>query len=74
MKKLLPIFLFPLFIQLPASAGRIWLILNNFYGLEKVEMESMDQCELAGAKMISSERAKHPSELQVIFFECLEGK
>ena len=83
-------FLIPLLasVVLPtaAMAESYWLILR--YGsehvsgvalggaaLEKVEMESMAQCELMGAKWTGSKLFANEEERRTILaFECLEGK
>ena len=80
-------FLLPLIasLSLPiaANAESAWLIMR--YGsdtgskggsaLEKLEMKDMDQCELMGAKWMSSKRHKYEHKAYtVLAYECLEGK
>ena len=68
---------------LPVQAGSVWLIMKEAVNphmkeefgisLEKLEMESMEQCEEQGAVFIASERmGKDRGKFSG--FECLEGK
>ena len=66
----------------PVQAASVWLIMKEgifipgpafSIDLEKLEMESMEQCEEQGAVFISSERMGQ-SRGKFVGFECLEGK
>ena len=86
MKKLL-ISVFALMIAAPAvHAGSVWLIMKEAIkvggmksqgrfgiALEKLEMESMEQCEEQGAVFIASERMGKDRG-KYVGFECLEAK
>ena len=72
------------FSPAPAQAGSVWLIMkeavkprktSGSFGitLEKLEMESMDQCEEQGAIFLASERMGKDRD-RYTGFECLEGK
>ena len=69
---------------MPVQAGSVWLIIKEAvkprqtagsFGitLEKLEMESMDQCEEQGAIFMASERMGK-DRVKFSGFECLEGK
>ena len=63
---------------LPVQAGSVWLLMRevNAVGgmtLEKIEMESMEQCEIQGAIYIASKRLGE-RYARGVGFECLEGK
>ena len=77
--KLLLIGLAALSIGLPAQSETIYLVLRYaVVGTEgkaamiSVPMESIEQCNIAGAKMKSSKR--FTSKPRNIGFECIEGK
>ena len=84
MKKLL-ISVFALLLAAPAvQAGSVWLIMKEAVkphrtagsfgiALEKLEMESMEQCEEQGAVFIASERMGKDRG-KYVGFECLEAK
>ena len=82
MKKLL-ISVYAFLIAAPAvQAGSVWLIMKEgifvpgpafSLDLEKLEMESMEQCEMQGAIFLSSERMGKSRDRHV-GFECLEAK
>jgi len=61
--------------SVPSSSPSYWLIVRYGSGsansLEKIEMQSMEQCELQGAVWRASKRIS-PGGLTA--FECLEGK
>jgi hypothetical protein len=66
-----------------SKKGKVWLVLkwagwsyHNAGDLEKIEMESMDQCELMGAKWIASKRThqKMGERFEDMTFTCLDGK
>ena len=69
---LLGLFLLPTAVQ----AETIYLLLRDGYlegtALEKIPMESIGQCEEAGALFVSSERLYRTNERRG--FECLVGK
>ncbi|KGG21316.1 hypothetical protein EV08_0724 [Prochlorococcus marinus str. SS2] len=63
--------------------GKIWLILVGIgqsigggVGIEKIEMENMEQCELQGALWSSSERLSNNKNKKVrnVRYECITGK
>ena len=86
MKRLLLSLLAAIALPTAVNAESYWLILR--YGsehitgvglggaaLEKIEMESMAQCELMGAKWTGSKLFENEEERRTILaFECLEGK
>ena len=86
MSKLLISLLATISLPTAVNAESYWLILR--YGsehksgvalggvaLEKVEMESMAQCELMGAKWTGSKLfANEEPRRTILAFECLEGK
>ena len=64
--------------SLPVHAGSVWLLLREMTGtfaidFEKIEMESMEQCEIQGAMYVASKRLGERYSIGV-GFECLEGK
>ena len=73
MKKLFLIFFFLSALPTSVSAESVWLVLQsgNFNGssLVKIEMEDITQCELMGAKWLSTERVRMQKG-----FECFKGK
>ena len=86
MKRFLFPFLASVVLPTAVNAESYWLILR--YGsehktgialggaaLEKIEMESMAQCELMGAKWTGSKLfANEEPRRTILAFECLEGK
>ena len=60
----------------PASTGSVWLLMRDGYlrtpAFEKIEMESLEQCEMQGALYVSSERLYRSNERRG--FECIESK
>ena len=64
-----------------ASSESVYLIINIRYHLSNstsvIPMDTMSQCELAGAKLIASKKL-HPlpevDPYHSIGFECIEGK
>ena len=79
-------FLLPLIasIALPtaANAESVWLVLrwrvSKAGGLEKIEMKSIEQCELMGAKWTAAKRTKgenfYGEQGTVFGYECINGK
>ena len=65
-----------IFLSLPVYAKSVWLLIRDGTldspAFEKIEMESMDQCEMQGALYVSSKRLYRTSERRG--FECIEGK
>lgn len=65
----------------PANADTVYLLIKSQKGeygysglaLHSIPMKSLDQCEEAGALVISSERFKKGSG-KYDTFECIEGK
>ena len=61
----------------PVQAGSVWLLMREItmtgLAIEKIEMESMEQCEIQGAIYISTKRLGE-RRLPGLGFECLEGK
>lgn len=59
-----------------ATTGSVWLLMRDGYlatpAFEKIEMESIEQCEMQGALYVSSERLYRSNERRG--FECIEGK
>ena len=81
MKKLVIPVIALLIVAPPIHAGSVWLIMKEadytkgefVLDIDKVEMESMQQCEEQGAIYASSERMGRVRP-QYTGFECLEGK
>tara|TARA_Y100001968_G_scaffold179396_1_gene164297 strand:+ start:361 stop:606 length:246 start_codon:yes stop_codon:yes gene_type:complete len=81
MKRLLLPLLAALALPNSVNAESTWLILRwRFFdagGLEKIEMEDMEQCELMGTKWTAAKLSpiekRNPITL-VFGYECLEGK
>lgn len=64
--------------SLPVQAGSVWLLVRDmtalgYVDIEKIEMESMEQCETQGAMYIASKRLG-VRYAKGVGFECLEGK
>ena len=79
MKKFLLPLLASFALPTAVNAESIWLIIYGVVGythggggLEKVEMKDMTQCELMGAKLISSQKMK--INHAAIGYECIKGK
>ena len=77
MKYIFSIALFMTLAQ-PAQAETVYLVIksmlsNGGTALHSIPMTSMDQCEEAGAQLVSSERFK-VDRLSDDGFECIEGK
>ena len=54
------------------QAGKSW---KSPVAMEKIEMESMEQCELEGAKWMGSKESKvEESRERGFSFTCLQGK
>ncbi len=63
---------------LPVQSGSVWLLVRDTTAvgsvdIEKIEMESMEQCETQGATYIASKRLG-VRYAKGVGFECLEGK
>lgn len=80
--KILALALALLSTSTPVQAGSVWLIIKEAVflksdrfslALEKIEMDSIEQCEEQGAVFVSSERLGK-SRGNYVGFECLEGK
>ena len=75
MKKLFLPFLLLASFTLPttASAESVWLVLEGWdSSFVKIETKDMTECELMGAKWLSTKRIKtHPNNRG---FECFKGK
>ena len=82
MKRLLLPLIAALAFPAAANAESVWLVLRymgynertSAGGLEKIEMKDMDQCQLMGAKWMSTERTGWEHRVTTFGFECLEGK
>lgn len=66
--------------SLPVQAGSVWLIIkeadyagNFVLDVDKIEMETMEQCEEQGALYISSKRMGRRNQ-ELSGFQCLEGQ
>ena len=78
MKRLLLPLLAALALPSAVSAESVWLIIyasEHFggSGLEKVEMENMSQCELAGSNLMASKRFSG-NHLFALGVECIKAK
>ena len=82
MKKLLIPVIVGLIGASPVQAASVWLIMKEgifipgpafSVDLEKLEMESMEQCEEQGAVFIASRRMGTGRD-KFVGFECIEGK
>ena len=75
MKRLLLPLIAALAIPTAANAESYYLILNyaatTGYELETIPMESLDQCEKAGTKLLSSKRLRRT---EYFAYECIFGK
>ena len=63
------------------SDESVWLVLvgvgasiGGGIGIEKIEMESMGQCELQGALWTSSKRLSENARARNVRYECITGK
>ena len=76
MKKLLLPLLASFALPTSVSAESVWLVLQgghfNGSSLVKIEMEDMSQCELMGAKWLSTKRVNLQNHVRG--FECFKGK
>ena len=63
-------------IALPAavSAESYWLVILYDRGMEKIEMESIDKCEIEGQKWKNSKLYKSEVLMKKIKYICLTGK
>ena len=73
MKKFLLPLLASFALPTAVNAESIWLVIQaghfNGTSLVKIEMEAITQCELMGAKWLSTERVRMQKG-----FECFKGK
>ena len=69
MRKLLILLLASLALPTAVNTGSYWLILRIVNSLEKIEMESMEQCEKQGSEWLS----KSFLEVWKKSYQCLEG-
>ena len=55
-----------------AKAESYWLVISNMEGLEKIQMQSMAQCEEQGSIFQTSKRYYYDKKFRG--YECLKGK
>ena len=65
-----------------SNKSKVWLVIkwvgwswHNAGDLEKIEMKNLDQCELEGAKWITSNRtfSKMGKRFEEMTYTCIEG-
>ena len=82
MRKLLIPLLAAFALPTAVNAESVWLVLrymgynerSSAGGLEKIEMKDMDQCQLMGAKWVSTGRTTYEHIVTTFGFECIQGK
>ena len=74
MKRLLIPLLASLALPNAVNAESYWLVILYDRGMEKIEMESIDKCEIEGQKWKNSKLYKSEVLMKKIKYICLTGK
>jgi len=78
MKRLLLPLLTAIALPTAVSAESYWLVIvkssHHGYGLEKIEMKSIDDCNSQGKYLVNSLKEQKVSAGNYLYFSCITGK